>query len=69
MPIRDKGKTSILTHRCLAAILAGVRPKVGANARHASISTTPDGYSHLIPGMQEDAASRIDAALRADLDA
>jgi integrase len=37
-------------------------------AGHASVSITLDVYSHLIPGMQEDAASRIDAALRSHLD-
>ena len=32
---------------------------------HANIATTIDLYSHVMPGMQEDAAIRVDAALRA----
>ena len=34
---------------------------------HASIAITMDTYSHAIPGLQEDAAQRIDAALRSAL--
>jgi integrase len=50
-------------------LAAGVHPKVASErAGHASVSITLDVYSHLIPGMQEDAASRIDAALRSHLD-
>ena len=32
---------------------------------HASSGITLDLYSHVLPGMQEDAARRVDAALRA----
>ncbi len=39
-----------------------------ANTGHASIGTTLDPvYSHVIPGLQEAAAGRVDAALRAAL--
>jgi integrase len=31
---------------------------------HASIAITLDTYSHVLPGLQEDAARRVDAALR-----
>ncbi len=31
---------------------------------HASISITLDTYSHVMPGMQEEAAEKIDAGLR-----
>jgi hypothetical protein len=31
---------------------------------HSQIALTMDTYSHAIPGLQEDAAQRIDAALR-----
>jgi integrase len=31
---------------------------------HASISTTMDLYTHVMPGMQDEAASKVDAALR-----
>ena len=34
---------------------------------HASISITLDTYSHVMPGMQEEAAEKIDAGLRAAL--
>jgi integrase len=32
---------------------------------HSSIVITMDTYSHVLPGMQEDAARRIDLAMRA----
>jgi hypothetical protein len=32
---------------------------------HSKISITLDLYSHLIPGMQEDAAATLDAAFKA----
>ena len=37
-------------------------------AGHASVAITLDAYSHLIPSLQEDAANRIDAALRPHLE-
>ena len=44
---------------------AGVHPKVASERLgHASIAITMDTYSHAIPSLQEDAAQRIDAALR-----
>ena len=44
---------------------AGVHPKVASERLgHASIAITLDTYSHVIPGLQEDAAQRIDGALR-----
>lgn len=47
---------------------AGVHPKIASERLgHASISITMDTYSHALPGLQEDAAQRIDAALRAAL--
>jgi hypothetical protein len=44
-------------------LAANVHPKIGLG--HANITTTMDLYTHVMPGMQEDAASRVDAALRA----
>jgi integrase len=45
---------------------ANVHPKiVSERLGHASVSITLDLYSHVVPGMQEDAAARIDASLRA----
>jgi integrase len=43
----------------------GVHPKaVSERLGHASISIALDTYSHVMPGMQEEAAKKIDAALR-----
>jgi integrase len=47
-------------------IAAGVHPKViQERLRHRHISTTMDIYGHLMPGMQREAAQRIDEALSA----
>jgi integrase len=44
---------------------ANVHPKiVSERLGHASVSITLDLYSHVVPGMQEDAAARIDRELR-----
>lgn len=46
----------------------GVHPKVAQERLgHSTISVTLDLYSHVMPGMQEDAALRVDTALRAAL--
>lgn len=43
----------------------GVHPKVvSERLGHSKIGITLDTYSHVLPGMQEDAAQRIDASLR-----
>ena len=43
---------------------AGVHPKVvSERLGHSTISITLDLYSHVLPGLQEEAAERIDAAL------
>jgi len=45
-----------------------VHPKVvSERLGHASIGITLDTYSHVRPGMQEEAADKIDAGLRAAL--
>ena len=47
---------------------AGIHPKVvSERLGHASIGITLDTYSHVMPGMQEEAAEKIDAGLRAAL--
>jgi integrase len=47
---------------------AGVHPKIASERLgHASVAITMDTYSHAMPGLQEDAAQRIDAALRTAL--
>jgi integrase len=44
----------------------GVHPKiVSERLGHSTIGITLDTYSHLLPGMQEEAAERFDVALRA----
>jgi Site-specific recombinase XerD len=44
---------------------AGVHPKVvQERLGHASIGITLDTFSHVMPGMQEEAAKKIDAGLR-----
>ncbi len=46
----------------------GVHPKIASErAGHASVAITLDVYSHAVPGLQEDAAQRIDASLRKGL--
>jgi len=44
---------------------AGVNPRVvSERLGHSSVRLTLDTYSHVLPGLQEDAAARTDAALR-----
>jgi integrase len=46
-------------------LTANVHPKiVQERLGHANIATTMDLYTHVMPGMQDEAASRIDATLR-----
>lgn len=55
------------THATLL-LREGVHPKVAQERLgHSSIAITLDLYSHVMPGMQEDAASRVDTALKAAL--
>ena len=43
----------------------GVHPKVvSERLGHATVAFTLDTYSHVLPGIQKDAAERIDAAFR-----
>lgn len=60
----------VLRHTHASDMLrANVHPKiVSERLGHASVAITLDVYSHAVPGLQEDAASRIDAALRAVLE-
>jgi len=44
---------------------AGISAKVvSERLGHSTVGITLDVYSHLLPGMQEEAARRIDSALR-----
>lgn len=58
-----------LRHTHITNLLrANVHPKVASErAGHSRVGFTLDRYSHVIPSLQEDAALRIDAALRKTL--
>jgi integrase len=59
-----------LRHSHATHLLAsGVHPKVAQERLgHATVAITLDLYSHVLPGMQADAASRVDEALREALE-
>jgi integrase len=62
LPIRLLG----LRHSHATQLLAqGVHPKITQERLGHSISITLDLNSHVLPGMQEDAAAKVDAALQA----
>lgn len=72
--VRVLGKTSLprirfhdLRHTHASQMLsAGVHPKVASERLgHSTIGITLDLYSHVMPGMQADAAEQVDAALQA----
>lgn len=47
-------------------LASGVHPKVASERLgHSKVGITLDLYSHVLPGMQEDAVAKVDAALRA----
>jgi integrase len=47
-------------------LAAGVHPKIAQERLgHSSVGITLDLYSHVLPGMQEDAVAKVDAALQA----
>lgn len=51
-------------------LAAGVHPKIAQERLgHSTIGVTLDLYSHVMPGMQEDAAAKVDAALRLAIEA
>jgi integrase len=56
-----------LRHACATHMLAlGVHPKVASERLgHSRVAVTLDLYSHVLPGMQENAAARVDDALQA----
>jgi len=50
-------------------LAAGVHPKIAQERLgHSSVGITLDLYSHVLPGMQAEAVSKIDAALQAAVD-
>jgi hypothetical protein len=56
-----------LRHSHATAMLAGgVHPKIASERLgHSNIGITLDLYSHVLPGMQEDAVAKVDAAMQA----
>ncbi len=55
--LRHSHATQLLRH--------GIHPKVvSERLGHSKVGITLDTYSHVLPGMQEEAASKVDAALR-----
>ena len=47
-------------------LAAGVHPKIAQERLgHSSVGITLDLYSQVLPGMQEDAVAKVDAALQA----
>ena len=52
--------------RPMQLLRQGIHPKiVSERLGHSSVAITLDIYSHVMPGMQEDAASRLDVSLGA----
>jgi integrase len=46
-------------------LASGVHPKIASERLgHSSIGITLDLYSHVMPGMQADAAERVDEAIQ-----
>jgi integrase len=47
-------------------LASGVHPKIASERLgHSKIGITLDLYSHVLPGMQEDAVAKVDAAMQA----
>ena len=45
-------------------VIAGVNPKtISERLGHSSIATTMDVYSHVLPGLQEEAAKAVENVL------
>jgi hypothetical protein len=57
-----------LRHSHATAMLAtGVHPKIASERLgHSKVGITLDLYSHVLPGMQEDAVAKVDAAMQAN---
>jgi integrase len=68
--IRRHGLQQIRLHdlrhsHATAMLAAGVHPKIAQERLgHSSVSVTIDLYSHVLPGMQAEAVSRVDAAMK-----
>jgi integrase len=66
LPIR---RLHDLRHTHATQLLAsGIHPKIASERLgHSKVGITLDLYSHVLPGMQEDAAAKIDEALRREI--
>jgi hypothetical protein len=46
-------------------LASGIHPKIASERLgHSKVGITVDLYSHVLPGMQEDAAARVDEAFQ-----
>jgi len=68
--VRQRGLPPIRLHdlrhsHATHMLAAGVHPKIAQERLgHSSVSVTIDLYSHVLPGMQAEAVSKVDAVLR-----
>jgi integrase len=47
-------------------LASGVHPKIASERLgHSKVGITLDLYSHVLPGMQEEAVAKVDAAMQA----
>ena len=69
-PILPRVRYHDLRHSHATHMLAsGVHPKVAQERLgHSDVGITLDLYSHVLPGMQADAAAKVDASIRAAID-
>jgi integrase len=50
-------------------LAAGIHPKIASERLgHSKVGITLDLYSHVLPGMQSEAATRVDAVIREALE-
>lgn len=55
--------------RATHMLASGVHPKVAQERLgHSNVGITLDLYSHVLPGMQEDAAAKVDGVIRAAIE-
>jgi integrase len=63
--LKHIGLHSLRHSHATAMLRAGVHPKIAQERLgHSSVSVTMDLYSHVLPGMQDEAVARVDAALQ-----
>ena len=69
-PILPRVRYHDLRHSHATHMLAsGVHPKVAQERLgHSNVGITLDLYSHVLPGMQADAAAKVDASIRAAIE-